>query len=69
MKPLPVRRGGLIKWADLLGPKRVAQRLAEWAKLFEPAGLAGVFQPCEYLARAAAEGRPLGAGNSSSAKL
>ena len=56
------RRGGLIKWADLVGPKHVAARLAGWAQQFAGAGLGGFFRPCEYLAKAAAEGTALSAG-------
>ena len=56
------RRGGLIKWADLVGPKHVAARLAGWAEQFKGAGLDGFFRPCEYLAKAAAEGTALSAG-------
>lgn len=62
-------RGGLIKWADLVGPKHVASKLESWAKYFDGAGLAGFFKPCDYLARAAAEGRPLGAGISPQSNL
>ena len=55
-------RGGLIKWADLVGPKYVADRLEGWAKQFEGAGLAGFFKPCDYLAAAAKNGTQLSAG-------
>ena len=64
-----MHRGGLIKWADLMGPKYVAGRLSQWAKHFESVGLAGVFQPCDYLAKCASEGRPLGAGISPGSKM
>ena len=64
-----LHRGGLIKWADLIGPKHVAARLEGWSKQFESAGLAGVFKPCDYLANAAKEGRPLGAGVAPKANL
>jgi enoyl-CoA hydratase/3-hydroxyacyl-CoA dehydrogenase len=62
----PPYRGGLIKWADLLGPKRVADRLNQWAKQFEPAGLSGFFKPCSYLQQAADNGTQLEAGRNSS---
>jgi enoyl-CoA hydratase/3-hydroxyacyl-CoA dehydrogenase len=65
----PPYRGGLIKWADLVGPRRVAARLSEWAALFEPAGLGGFFKPCPYLAAAAAAGTALGAGVPPDARL
>ena len=62
-------RGGLIKWADLTGPKYVADKLTAWAKHFEGVGLAGVFKPCDYLVKCAAEGRALGAGISPGSKI
>ena len=62
-------RGGLIKWADLVGPKHVAARLEGWAKQFEGAGLAGFFKPCAYLAAAAKNGTQLSAGVSPDARL
>jgi enoyl-CoA hydratase/3-hydroxyacyl-CoA dehydrogenase len=65
----PPYRGGLIKWADLVGPARVAARLSEWAALFEPVGLGGFFKPCPYLAAAAAAGTALGAGVPPDARL
>lgn len=43
----PPHRGGLIKWADLVGPSYVVDRLNAWAAQFEPAGLAGFFKPCK----------------------
>jgi enoyl-CoA hydratase/3-hydroxyacyl-CoA dehydrogenase len=55
-------RGGLIKYADLVGAKHVVDRLNGWAAQFESAGLAGFFKPCEYLANAAKNGTQLGAG-------
>lgn len=55
-------RGGLIKWADLIGAKHVASRLDSWAKQYSEAGIAGFFKPCKYLADAAASGSQLGAG-------
>ena len=64
-----VVRGGLIKWADLVGPKHVAARLEGWAKQFEGAGLAGFFKPCDYLAAAAKNGTQLSAGVSPDARL
>ena len=65
----PPYRGGLIKWADLVGPARVVARLEEWAALFEGAGLGGFFKPCPYLAAAAAAGTALGAGVPPGARL
>ena len=62
-------RGGLIKWADLVGPKHVCDRLNGWAKQFEGAGLAGFFKPCDYLAAAAKNGTALSAGISPGSKL
>ena len=65
----PPYRGGLIKWADLVGPARVVSRLNEWSALFEGAGLGGFFKPCPYLASAAAAGTALGAGVPPGARL
>lgn len=62
-------RGGLIKWADLLGAKVVADKLNGWAKQFEPAGLAGFFKPCKYLQDAADNKTSLEAGRKSSSKM
>lgn len=64
-----VCRGGLIKWADLVGVKHVAQRLNQWAEQFESAGLAGFFKPCKYLQDAADSGSQLSAGNRPGSKL
>jgi enoyl-CoA hydratase/3-hydroxyacyl-CoA dehydrogenase len=63
------RRGGLIKWADLVGAKHVAARLGAWAEQFKGAGLDGFFRPCEYLAKAAAEGTALSAGVPAAARM
>ena len=62
-------RGGLIKWADLLGAKVVADKLNSWAKQYEPAGLAGFFKPCKYLQQAADNNTSLEAGRKSSSKM
>ena len=62
-------RGGLIKWADLVGVKHVAQRLNQWAKQYESAGLAGFFKPCKYLQDAADSGGQLSAGIRPGSKL
>ncbi|KAK9827372.1 hypothetical protein WJX81_002997 [Elliptochloris bilobata] len=47
----PPYRGGLIKWADLVGAKHVATRLAGWAEQFKSAGLDGFFRPTRGLLR------------------
>ncbi|BDA49067.1 Peroxisomal fatty acid beta-oxidation multifunctional protein [Coccomyxa sp. Obi] len=65
----PAYRGGLIKWADLIGAARVAERLNGWAAQFEAAGLAGFFKPCDYLADAAKNGTQLGAGVSPGSRM
>ena len=62
-------RGGLIKWADLVGPKHVAARLEQWSQQFDAAGLAGFFKPCAYLQRAAQNGPSLEAGKGGSSKM
>ena len=59
-------RGGLIKWADLVGVKHVNSTLEKYAKQYEAAGLSGFFKPCQYLADAAKNGTLLSAGISSS---
>ena len=58
----PPYRGGLIFWADLVGARHIAAKLSALARQFEPAGLAGFFEPCDYLKAAAASGRKLSAG-------
>lgn len=62
-------RGGLIKWADLLGAKVVADKLNGWAKQFEPAGLGGFFKPCSYLQSAADNNTSLEAGRKIASKM
>jgi len=62
-------RGGLIKWADLVGVKHVAQRLNQWAEQFKFAGLEGFFKPCPYLQGAADSGSQLSAGIRPGGKL
>lgn len=66
---LPHCRGGLIKWADLLGAKVVADKLNGWAKQFEPAGLGGFFKPCRYLQNAADSNTSLEAGRKNASKM
>ncbi|KAL3160104.1 hypothetical protein ABBQ32_010882 [Trebouxia sp. C0010 RCD-2024] len=65
----PAYRGGLIKWADLLGAKVVADKLNGWAKQFEPAGLGGFFKPCTYLQSAADNNTSLEAGRKTASKM
>ena len=65
----PPWRGGLIKWGDLVGPKRIVARLDAWAEAFRPAGLAGFFEPCGYLRQAAERGTALGAGVAAEARM
>ena len=65
----PPWRGGLIKWGDLVGAKKIVARLDAWAEAFRPAGLAGFFEPCEYLRRAAERGTALGAGVAAEARM
>ena len=47
----------------------VCRRLEGWAAQLAPAGLAGFFQPCDYLRAAAAGGRKLSAGRAAAARL
>ena len=53
----PPFRGGVVKWADQVGAQRIAQRLTEWSKAY-----GAFFAPCDFLLKAAKEGRQLGAG-------
>jgi enoyl-CoA hydratase/3-hydroxyacyl-CoA dehydrogenase len=63
----PCCRGGLIFWADLIGAQKIVARLDQLAGQFRAAGLAGFFEPCDYLRQAAASGRKLSAGPSAAA--
>lgn len=60
-------RGGLIFWADLIGAQKIVARLDQLAAQFRGAGLAGFFEPCDYLRQAAASGRKLSAGPAAAA--
>jgi hypothetical protein len=62
-----VCRGGLIFWADLIGAPKIVSKLDQLASQFRGAGLAGFFEPCDYLRQAAASGRKLSAGPTSAA--
>lgn len=50
----PPYRGGIMKWADTLGAKYIAERLADWSKAHGP-----IYAPCEYLQRKAKSGESL----------
>lgn len=66
----PPPRGGLIFWADLVGAKRVCERLSQWAEEMRPYGLSGFFEPCEYLKKmAAVEGGKLESGMTGGARM
>ena len=66
----PPPRGGLIFWADLVGAKRVCERLSQWAEEMRPYGLSGFFEPCEYLKKVAAvEGGKLESGVTGGARM
>lgn len=39
----PEYRGGIIFWADTLGPKYICSKLEKWSKTYGP------FKPCAYL--------------------
>ncbi|PKA58418.1 Glyoxysomal fatty acid beta-oxidation multifunctional protein MFP-a [Apostasia shenzhenica] len=52
----PAYRGGVMFWADSLGPKNIFTRLEEWTKIY-----GNFFKPCSYLAERAARGVPLSA--------
>ena len=61
----PPFRGGIIKWADMVGPAKIAARLAELAAVYGP-----LYAPCDYLKQCAAAGKPLAVGpGGGSAKL
>lgn len=49
-------RGGIIFWADCLGPKYICSKLEEWSKTFSE-----FFRPCAYLLERASKGTSLGA--------
>lgn len=67
MSASTIRRGGLIFWADLVGADKVVAKLDQLAAQFRGAGLAGFFEPCDYLRQAAASGRKLSAGPAAAA--
>ncbi len=52
-----------------MGSKRIADRLSQLAQQFAPLGVAGFFEPCEYLKRCAAAGTKLGAGKAQASKM
>jgi enoyl-CoA hydratase/3-hydroxyacyl-CoA dehydrogenase len=62
-------RGGLLFWADLIGAKHIEARLSQLAQEFGAAGVGGFFEPCEYLRKAAREGRKLSAGPAAAARM
>ena len=65
----PAVRGGLIFYADLCGAKYIADRLQTWADALRPNGLAGFFEPCDYLKACARKGTKLSAGIGAASKL
>jgi enoyl-CoA hydratase/3-hydroxyacyl-CoA dehydrogenase len=65
----PAARGGLIFWADLCGAKYIADRLQSWANALRPKGLAGFFEPCDYLKACASSGTKLSAGVGAMSRL
>ncbi len=65
----PPYYGGLIFWADRVGAKHICERLQGWAKQFGAAGLAGFFEPSEYLCKCAESGRKLSEGPTPVSKL
>lgn len=52
----PSYRGGIIFWADCLGPTYICSKLKEWSKTFGE-----FFRPCAYLLERASKGTSLGA--------
>ncbi|KAG8475326.1 hypothetical protein CXB51_031933 [Gossypium anomalum] len=46
----PEYRGGIIFWADTLGPKYICSKLEKWSKTYGP-----FFKPCAYLAERASK--------------
>jgi enoyl-CoA hydratase/3-hydroxyacyl-CoA dehydrogenase len=65
----PAPRGGLIFWADLCGAAHISNRLQTWADALRAKGLAGFFEPCEYLKMCAQQGRKLEAGVDPASRL
>ncbi|KAA3462472.1 glyoxysomal fatty acid beta-oxidation multifunctional protein MFP-a isoform X2 [Gossypium australe] len=51
----PEYRGGIIFWADTLGPKYICSKLEKWSKTYGP-----FFKPCAYLAERASKRVSLG---------
>ncbi|KAJ7973842.1 Peroxisomal fatty acid beta-oxidation multifunctional protein [Quillaja saponaria] len=60
----PSYRGGIIFWADLVGPKYVYTSLKKWSELY-----GNFFKPSTYLEERALKGIPLSAPASSKARL
>jgi len=52
----PPYRGGIVCWADIVGPKYIASRLNTWAKAY-----GDFFKPCAFLEERAASGVKLSA--------
>jgi hypothetical protein len=44
-------RGGIVCWADIIGPKYIASRLNTWTKAY-----GDFFKPCAFLEERAASG-------------
>jgi len=44
-------RGGIVCWADIVGPKYIASRLSTWARAY-----GDFFKPCAFLEERAASG-------------
>lgn len=65
----PPYRGGIIKYADLVGAKHIVARLKVWEQHFSPAGLGGFFKPCKYLEDCAASGAELSAGIQTTSRM
>ena len=51
----PAHKGGIIKWADTVGARRIVDGLEAWQARV-PAQHKGFFEPCALLKQAAARG-------------
>lgn len=63
----PAPKGGLIFWGDLVGAKRICDRLSAWAQALP--SQAGFFTPCEYLKQCASSGAKLSAGPANRSRM
>jgi enoyl-CoA hydratase/3-hydroxyacyl-CoA dehydrogenase len=51
----PAYRGGVMKYADMVGAGAIVEKLNQWSKVFGP-----MYEPCSWLQQRAASGTSLG---------